>query len=120
MQRLIGVVAIVGAILVAAGVGTWVQVQAYCQPERAQYRFGFGFAALKDRLGATMGEPIECIRTHPETGDALQRTTTGLAYQRKGADAPMFTNGHQFWVLSEAGVADGPGRAFAVDEPPRP
>lgn len=110
MRGLIGALAVVGSVLVVSGAGTWQQVSAYCQHgETPAFRFGFGFAALHDRLGATMGEPIECAYTNPDTGDAFQRTTTGIVYQPRGTNTPTFTNGREAWMLSSAGMAYGSG-----------
>jgi hypothetical protein len=118
VRQIIGLVGIVGSILVVSGAGTWAQVQSYCSPSQTpQARFGFGFAALRDRLGAAMGEPVECEHTNPETGDVLQATTTGVAYQRKGTNTPAFTDGHASWALtwqglvSTSGVAQDPSPA---------
>jgi hypothetical protein len=101
-----GALAILCSTVVLPGLGTWLQVRSYCHtgPE-PQFRFGFGFAALHDRLGTTMGEPVECEHTDPATGDLLQWTTTGLAYQRKGTNTPAFTDGRQRWILTPRGVA---------------
>ena len=42
--------------------------------------FNFGIAALHERLGATMGVPLECEHINPDNGDTIQHTSTGLAY----------------------------------------
>lgn len=104
MHRLIGVLGIVGAVLVVPWVGASTLVSSACQADQPP-RFLFGFAALRDRLGATMGEPVECEHMDSETGDSLQRTTTGIAYQRKGSNMPTFTNGQESWALTSSGVA---------------
>jgi len=61
-----------------------------------------------------MGEPVECEHMDSQTGDSLQRTTTGSAYQRKGSNTPTFTNGRESWALTSSGVA------YWMGEPPWP
>lgn len=62
--------------------------------------FQFGFAALKARLGDVMGVPVECAHTDPSSGDALQHTSTGLAFYRKLTNTPTFTDGYTHWALT--------------------
>jgi len=71
--------------------------------------FSFGFAALRQQVGAAMGDPIECERTDPSTGSALQRTTAGLALYRRDTNTPMFTNGQEHWALTAAGLVHWSG-----------
>lgn len=59
-----------------------------------------GIGALHDRLGATMGVPIECEHINADNGDTIQHTTTGLAYYRPEINTPMFTDGQTHWALS--------------------
>jgi hypothetical protein len=71
----------------------------FCQPGQAA-SFVFGIAALRDRLGATMGTPIECEHRDAESGDTIQHTTTGLAYYRPSINTAMFTDGSTHWALT--------------------
>jgi hypothetical protein len=71
--------------------------------------FVFGFAALRQHLGPAMGDPVECEHTDPATGDALQRTTTGLAVYRRDTNTSMFTNGQEHWALTTLGPAHWSG-----------
>jgi hypothetical protein len=82
-------------------------------------------ARLKERLGATMGDPAECAHSDAASGDIVQATTTGLAYVRAATSTPTFTNGGRRWALTPAGlvtwegdVLDAPDDAEAVTEPP--
>ncbi len=77
--------------------------QPYCGPGQVP-EFVFGFAALADALGATMGEPTECQHTDPGSGDALQQTTTGLSFYRASTNTPTFTNGAEHWALTANGL----------------
>lgn len=84
-------------------------------------QFGLGFADLKFRLGDRMGEPLECEHTDPTNGDALQTTTTGLAFYRSSTNVPMFTDGWKHWALTSYGLmfwegtsVDPPGDLFPV------
>ena len=71
--------------------------------------FAFGFAALRQQLGPAMGDPVECEHADPGTGDALQRTTTGLAIYRRDSNTSMFTNGQEHWALTTLGLAHWSG-----------
>ncbi len=79
-------------------------------------RFQFGFAALKAAIGAPMGEPVECEHTEVATGDAHQRTTTGLSFYRKNTNTPTFTNGFEHWALTPRGLVYWTGDS--IDPPP--
>src|SRR5688572_22472227 len=71
----------------------------FCPPGQPA-RFVLGIAALHDRLGAIMGEPVECEHVDPTSGDMVQHTTTGLAYYRPEINTAIFTNGEAHWALS--------------------
>ena len=75
-----------------------------------------GFAQLKQRLGATMGDALECEHTDPSTGDTVQRTTTGLAIYRPTEGLPTFTDGWHHWALTEHGVIRW--ESMELDAPP--
>ena len=79
------------------------QIAPYCQPGQPP-QFVFGFAALRQLVGATMGDPIECEHANPTNGDPLQKTTTGLAVYRTSTNAPTFTDGFTHWALTPDGV----------------
>ncbi|MGI8850369.1 MAG: ABC transporter substrate-binding protein [Acidimicrobiales bacterium] len=79
-----------------------------CGPSRVP-TFTFGFAALADALGATMGQPTECAHADVATGDIYQQTTKGLAVYRQASNTPGFASGGGRWVLTPDGlVADAP------------
>lgn len=99
------------------------QMAPFCDPDE-EPRFVSGFADLSTRLGATMGEPVECAHDDGDTGDTLQQTTSGLAYWRKSTNTPTFTNGWDHWALTPAGLvywegtaADPPGGIDALTRP---
>ncbi len=71
----------------------------YCPPGQPA-QFTFGIAALHERLGATMGVPLECEHANTANGDTLQHTTTGLAYYRASINTPIFTDGQTHWALA--------------------
>jgi hypothetical protein len=66
--------------------------------------FVYGFADLRLRVGAKMGEALECERAVHPSGDTNQRTSTGIAYYRKGVNIPSFTNGWEHWALTKDGL----------------
>jgi hypothetical protein len=74
----------------------------YCQGGAA-ISFQFGFLQLRQQLGDVMGETVECDHFDPVSGDRIQHTTTGLAFQRQRGGAMIFTNGGTHWT-----VAPGP------------
>ena len=118
MRRRIGLLALIGALLIAPGQGAWAFERSPCLPGQAP-QLAPGFAALKAQLGASMGEPADCEQLNHGTGDAVQRTTTGFAYQRKGAGPPTFTNGREFWALTAGGIERWTGNAHTSYDPPR-
>jgi hypothetical protein len=81
----------------------------FCAPGQ-EPAFVFGFAALKQQLGPTMGEPLECEHANLDNGDTLQATTTGLAVYEPSTNTPRFTNGWRSWALTPGGLLswDGP------------
>lgn len=88
----------------------------FCAPGK-QPEFVLGFAQLKERLGATMGAPLECEHGDPNgTGDTLQQTSTGLAYYRQKTGAVMFTDGWNHWALVGTQLVEWEGES--VDPPP--
>lgn len=90
-------VALIVAVTVFPG-SIAAQTAPFCPPGQPPV-FVLGFADLKLRLGVLMGEPVECEHWDPQTGDTLQRTTTGLAYFRAQTGAVTFTNGSEHWAL---------------------
>src|SRR6476661_4060787 len=64
----------------------------YCPPGQPA-AFIYGIAALHDRLGDTMGAPLDCEHLDSESGDTAQHTTTGLAYFRPSVNTAVFTDG---------------------------
>ena len=77
--------------------------------------FVHGLATLKEALGSSMGEPLECERVVDAAGNTEQRTTTGLAYYRAATNTAAFTNGAEHWALTSTGVAHWTGPEL---EPP--
>lgn len=80
----------------------------FCAPG-IQPAFQFGFLALKQLIGAPMGDPLECEHGNPTNGDTLQKTSTGLAYYRKATNTPTFTDGVDHWALTDAGIVTWTG-----------
>jgi hypothetical protein len=91
------------AVLAASAPPAAAQAAPFCQPGQPA-EFVLGFATLKQRLGPIMGEPLECEHLNPENGDALQHTTTGLAYYRREINTPIFTNGAAHYAITGQGL----------------
>jgi len=85
-----------------------------CDQRRPSFRYGF--AALKQRLGSVMGDPLECEHAIHVGGDTRQTTTTGYAYYRRGVNVPSFTDGWEHWALTDDGLVHWSGN---VVDPPR-
>jgi hypothetical protein len=62
------------------------------------------FSGLRDAIGETFGQPLECPHVDPSTGDTLQRTSTGLAIYRSRSHIPTFTDGYHRWAKDARGV----------------
>jgi hypothetical protein len=75
----------------------------FCQPGQPA-AFAFGIADLRNRLGDTMGSPLECEHLDVDSGDTVQHTTAGLAYYRPSINAAIFTDGATHWALAEGTV----------------
>jgi hypothetical protein len=84
------------------------QSVAFCAPGQ-QPAFQLGFAQLKARLGARMGDPTECEHPNTANADVLQHTTTGLAIFNKNSNLATFTNGGEHWALQPTGLAHWSG-----------
>jgi hypothetical protein len=89
---------------------------AYCPPG-VQPAFALGFADLKQALGDTMGQPVECEHQNPDNGDSLQKTTTGLAVYEKRTGTLQFTDGWHHWALGPQGVRQWAGESEASGRP---
>jgi hypothetical protein len=87
-----------------------------CAPDESP-TYVFGFAALHDKLGATMGSPSSCEYADPNgTGDTEQNTSVGLAFWRKSTNTPTFTDGSTHWALTPGGDVSWVGSS--IDPPP--
>lgn len=83
----------------SAGVAFAQDAAPFCAPGQPA-RFLFGIAALHERLGGPMGDPLECEHINAANGDTIQRTSTGLAYYRPSIGLSIFTNGETHWTLA--------------------
>ena len=93
--------------------------QGTCAPGE-EPRYTYGFAALRQFLGARMGEPMSCERTSVDTGDSLQQTTNGLARYLKAQNVPTFSSGVEHWALTDRGVVYWVGRSVNVPDDAQP
>jgi cysteinyl-tRNA synthetase len=90
-----------------AGAAQSDKLETGCPPAQTPaFVSGSAFATLKASLGQAMGEPLTCVAEDPATGDALQWTSTGLAFYRKSSDLATFTNGDWHWALMSGGVVE--------------
>jgi hypothetical protein len=63
-----------------------------------------GMAELKEHLGPSMGEALECERSVDDQGNTQQNTTTGLAYYRRQQNVACFTTGWDHWAFRAGGL----------------
>ena len=91
-----------------------VRASNFCGIDEAP-EFRFGIAYLKALIGPVMGDPVECEHANRANGDALQHTTTGLAFYRKATNTPTFTDGWRHWAWTENGLVTWVGAS--VDPP---
>jgi hypothetical protein len=85
---------------------TWrpgTQAAPWCEPGQRP-AFAFGFAALAQQLGSTMGDATECEHGLVGSNDSFQKTTTGLAEYDWCTNTPTFRHGQDRWALTPAGV----------------
>src|SRR5215207_7355776 len=78
-----------------------------------------GFATLADKLGDTIGRPVEPERPGDEPGSVVQKTTTGLAYWAPHRP-PSFFDGHKRWAVSGPQVLSWVGEDPDPPPPPAP
>jgi hypothetical protein len=71
--------------------------------------FALGLSGLKQRLGDTMGAPLECEHPASANGDAIQQTTTGLAAYTSLTDTVSFTDGWRHWAMTPSGFTQWEG-----------
>lgn len=70
----------------------------------SELEFKLGFAALADLIPEIVGEPLEDEHHSAESGDGLQKTSTGLMVWRKADNWTAFTDGHQTWINGPNGL----------------
>jgi hypothetical protein len=121
-RRVTALASIGAAVLLGAGVlfpsTVAAQQVPFCAPnQEAAFRFGFG--GLQQRLGSIMGTALECEHVDAQTGDTLQKTTTGLAYYQPSLNMPMFTDGTAHYGLYGGNLLFWRGDS-AVLTPPSP
>ena len=80
-------------------------VEPYCAPGQSP-SFSFGFQALSEALGPSMGQPTECAHADVASGDTYQQTTKGLAIYRRADNVPSFTSALGRWTLTADGVVE--------------
>lgn len=66
--------------------------------------FTLGFATLHDLIPGVVGNCVDDEIHEPGSGDALQRTTNGLAVWRKSDNWTAFTDGARSWVNGPLGL----------------
>jgi hypothetical protein len=74
----------------------------YCNPGQMP-NFALGLSGLKQRLGDTMGAPVECEHPATANGDTIQQTTTGLAAYTSSTNTVSFTDGWRHWAITPTG-----------------
>src|SRR6266567_625757 len=79
-------------------------VPATVSAQSAACSFTLGFATLHDLIPDVVGSCVDNEFHDPQTGDALQHTTSGLWVWRKSDNWTAFTDGSQSWVNGPLGL----------------
>ncbi len=90
-------------LVLAATLLLWTPTLAQAAPQ-----FTLGFQTLASLIPDIVGQPVEQERHDPQTGDGLQRTTTGLMVWRKADNLTAFTNGSTTWINGPFGLQSRP------------
>jgi hypothetical protein len=86
---------------------------AYCGPGQT-LAFDGRLLELKQRLGDTMGVPVECAHAGSAASDTIEQTTTGLAEFNQQTGTASFTDGWRHWAVTPRGFVAWEGQS----EPP--
>jgi hypothetical protein len=86
---------------------------AYCGPGQT-LAFDGRLLELKQRLGDTMGVPVECAHAGSAASDTIEQTTTGLAEFNQLTGTASFTDGWRHWAVTPRGFVAWEGQS----EPP--
>jgi hypothetical protein len=74
----------------------------YCNPGQA-LSFDARLLELKQRLGDTMGTPLECGHPGDAVSDTIEQTSTGLAEFNELTSTASFTDGWRHWAVTPRG-----------------
>src|SRR5215472_9580444 len=88
----------VSATCALSATWVWAQDAPYCAAGQA-LDWQPVLVSLSQRLGDTMGQPLECPHPSGDSDDIVQQTSTGLAIVRATTGAPTFTDGTTRWAL---------------------
>ncbi len=86
----------------------------YCNPGQA-LAFDPRLLELKQRLGDTMGAPLECAHAGQAVSDTIEQTSTGLAEFNQLTSTASFTDGWRHWAATPRGFVSWEG---SQSEPP--
>jgi hypothetical protein len=104
----------VGYSAVSSNESTAVQSAPYCNPGQS-LEFEPRLIELKQRLGNTMGSPVECAHTAAAVSDTVQQTSSGLAEYNQLTSTASFTDGWRHWAVTPRGFLQWEG---TQSEPP--
>jgi hypothetical protein len=86
----------------------------YCAPGQT-LGFDGRLLELKQRLGDTMGVPVECAHPGSAVSDTIEQTSTGLAEFNQLTGTASFTDGWRHWAVTPRGFVAWEGNQ---SEPP--
>ena len=66
--------------------------------------FKLGFQTLAQLIPQVVGQPVDNERFDPDTGNSIQRTTTGMMVWRKATNTAAFTDGSTTWLIGPHGL----------------
>jgi hypothetical protein len=99
MRRLLVALALTVAVILPAADG------AAAQPAPS---FQLGFSTLASLIPSIVGQPLENEHFDLSSGDALQRTSSGLMVWRKADNVAAFTDGSTTWLIGPQGLQSRP------------
>ncbi|HEY3061936.1 MAG TPA: polysaccharide deacetylase family protein, partial [Chloroflexota bacterium] len=82
---------------------------------------GVALDSLRARLGAAIGDPLECGQRLPGLDESIQRTTTGAVFLNQATGEAEFTDGFRRWISGPDGVRfwrSPDAVPQALDQPP--
>ncbi len=107
-------------VLTALGLATILMAHWLPSTAAAGCEFVLGFKTMRELIPNVVGECVDSQSFDPGSGDAVQRTSTGLLVWRKLDNWTAFTNGARTWIIGPQGLQERDNTArFPWEAPPQ-